>query len=325
MTNQKSEQNRRHRVCLKKLVFVICLAVMVVVMDHAKAQPPITALAFSKDYKHVIAGSQLGILIEDWPGLGGGRTMHLEMNSIHDVAFSPDGSHLLIAGGSPGVVGVVQLRRWPNLELVRSWSEHQDVVYAIAWRGDGKEWVSASWDGYCRVCKTDALASHLTMSSHSGPIFAAKYLPGGQIASAGTDRTIVVWDSSSGLPSKILRQHTATVHALACQTSEAAKVGEPLLASAGEDRTVRFWQPSLGRMVRFQRFKSTPRSIAWTMDGRWLMVGCDDGRVFQLDPIQLTTEELMLQNTSVFNLAVDMEGVIGLSNHAAIKKIDKRR
>lgn len=323
MTDLKRDQDQRDRVCLSRLVIAIWLAVIVVFMDIAHAQPPVTALAFSTDYKHVIAGSQLGLLIEDWPGLGSRRSKPLEMDSIHDVSFSPDGSHLLIAGGSPGVVGTVQLRRWPDLELVRSWSEHLDVVYAVAWNGDGKEWVSSSWDGYCRVCKIDALASHVTMSSHSGPVFAATYLPSGQIASAGADRTIVVWDSSSGQPSKVLRQHTGAVHALAFPFGEIGNGREPLLASASEDRTIRFWQPSIGRMVRFHRFKSTPRSIAWTPNGRWLMVGCDDGRVFQLDPFQLTTEELLLQNGSVLNLVVDMDGKICLSDQSAVKTIEK--
>ena len=325
MIDLKSDREQRRCINLNRFVIAIWLAVCVVFMDNANAQPPITALAFSTDYKHVIAGSHLGLRIVDWPGLGTSRIKPLEMDNIHDLSFSPDGSHLLIAGGSPGVAGIVQLRRWPNLELVRSWSEHQDVVYAIAWRGDGKEWVSSSWDGYCHVCKIDALASHLTMASHSGPVFAAMYLPNGQIATAGADRTIVIWDSISGHPSKVLRQHTGTVHALACQTGELGKIGEPLLASASEDRTVRFWQPSIGRMVRFQRFKSAPRSIAWTMDGRWLMVGCDDGSVFQLDPIDLTTQELFQQNSSVLNLLADMEGEIGVSNHAAINKLEKRR
>lgn len=324
MADQKSEQDQRHRVYLNRLVIAIGLAVNIVFMHIANAQPPVTALAFSADYKHVIAGSQLGLLIEDWPGLDSRRSKSLELDSIHDVSFSPDGSHLLIAGGSPGVAGTVQLRRWPDLALVRSWSEHQDVVYAVAWRADGKEWVSSSWDGYCRVCKIDALVSHATMSSHSGSVFAATYLPSGQIASAGADRTIVVWDSSSGQPSKVLRQHTGSVHALAFQFGEIANGREPLLASASEDRTVRFWQPSIGRMVRFHRFKSTPRAIAWTRDGRWLMVGCDDGKVFQLDPIQLTTEELLLQNGSVLNLVVDMAGNVCLSDHSAVKKIEKR-
>ncbi len=325
MADQKSEQDQGHCVYLNRFVIAIWLAVIVAFMDMANAQPPVTALAFSTDYKHVIAGSQLGLLIEDWPGLESRRSTPLEMDSIHDISFSPDGRHLLIAGGSPGVVGTVQLRQWPDLELVRSWSEHQDVVYAIDWREGGKEWVSSSWDGYCRVCKIDALASHVTMSSHSGPVFAATYLTGGHVASAGADRTIVVWDSSSGQPSKVLRQHTGAVHALAFQSVEIANGREPFLASASEDRTVRFWQPSIGRMVRFHRFKSTPRAIAWTPDGRWLMVGCDDGRVFQLDPIQLTTDELLLQNGSVLNLVVDMDGKVCLSDQSAVTAIEKPR
>ena len=301
------------------------MAVSIVFTAIAQAQPPITALAFSTDNKHVVAGSQAGLLIEDWPGLARPVSKPLEMDSIHDVSFSPDGGHLLVAGGSPGVVGTVQLRRWPDLELVRSWSEHQDVIYAVAWRGDGKEWVSSSWDGYCRVCQIDAISSHVTMKSHSGPVLAARYISNGQIVSAGADRTIVVWDSSSGQPSKVLRQHTASVHALACQTGESAKLGEPLLASASDDRTVRFWQSSIGRMVRFQRFKSIPRSIAWTPDGRTLIVGCDDGRVIQLDPIQLTTEELPQQKSSVMNLVVDSDGEVCLSQLSALKEIRKTK
>ena len=267
------------------------------------AEPPITAVVFSSDYSCVIAASQMGLVIQDWPSLAHNRTKDLDMDSIHDLSLSPDGKQLLVAGGSPGDGGVVQLRSWPELKLVRSWTEHSDVVYKIAWRGDGLEWSSASWDGFCRICMTGAPKSHTTIKSHSGPVFAAAYLSDASIATAGGDRTIAVSSPSSGQPVRILRQHTASVHSLVQQPTS-RDGSERLLASAGDDRTVRFWQPSIGRMVRFHRFTSMPRSIAWTHDGRWLMVGCDDGSVVQLDPLLLTTKVISQQEAGVSNVAV---------------------
>ena len=268
------------------------------------AEPPITALAFTLDRQQVIAGSQRGVMIHDWPSLSLMQSKDCGLDSIHDISVSPDGGYLLVAGGSPGELGVVQLRSWPALDLVRSWREHQDVVYKTAWRSDGKEWVSASWDGYCRVCLPDAEASHVKMTSHSGPVFAATYLSDGSIATAGGDRTIVVWNSSSGQSTRVLRQHTGSVHALALQPASERGL-ECLLASVSEDRTIRFWQPNIGRMVRFHRLISIPRSIVWTQDGRRLIAGCDDGTIVQLDPVTLTSTVLSQGEASVLNILTE--------------------
>ena len=277
------------------------------ILGVCMAEPPITALIFTLNNQRVIAGSQRGLVVYDWPSLGQVQMKDCELDSIHDLSLSPDGGHLLVAGGSPGELGVVQMRSWPGLELVRSWREHQDVVYKTDWRSDGKEWVSTSWDGYSRVCQHDAESSHVKMTSHSGPVFAATYLMDGTIATAGGDRTIVVWNPGSGQSSRVLRQHTGTVHALARQP---AKEGDNarLLASASEDRTIRFWQPDIGRMVRFHRFPSIPRSIVWTRDGRWLIAGCDDGTIVQLDPETLTSTVLSQQDASVLNILTEPKG-----------------
>ena len=336
MARQKSNQVDSRRLRWKGCVIVIWIAYLLHHVSNSvptancqqptKAehhpQPPITALAFSDKHAWLVAGSQSGLRVMDWPRLENKESKTLEMDSIHDLTFSPDGRHLLIAGGNPGSVGIVQLRSWPALELLQSWSEHQDVVYAVGWRADGREWVSSSWDGYCRVCKIDAVKSHVTMNSHSGSVFAANYLSNGAIASAGADRTIVVWEPSTGVPSKVLRQHTGTVHALAYPSSEVVRDAELLLASASDDRTVRFWQPTIGRMVRFQRFKSTPRSIAWTPDGSRLIVGCDDGTVFQLDPLTLISQELPKQEASVLNLFVARNGDVCISTESDVRKIE---
>lgn len=267
------------------------------------AEPPITALAFSNDFQQVTAGSQHGLVRIAWPSRAFVAKKDVELDSIHDISFSPDGKNLLVAGGSPGSSGVVQLRGWPDLELRQVWSEHQDVVYQVAWRDDGQEWISVSWDGYANVTRLNATESHVTMTSHSGPVLAATYLDAETIATAGADRTIAVWNAATGVPSRILRQHTGTVHALAVQPVSSAGQ-ERFLASASEDRTVRFWQPNLGRMVRFQRFSSVPRSIAWSKDGAWLVVGCDDGQVVRLDAVSLKITNVSDFKERVLNVLV---------------------
>jgi len=130
MTRQKIRINHRRRTDLFRFSIAVWFACLVVHVDVVTAQSPITSLAFSVDNQRVIAGSQHGLMVMDWPRLVNKQVKSLDMDSLHDVSFSPDGRHLLIAGGSPGSVGVVQLRNWPDLELIRSWSEHQDVVIA---------------------------------------------------------------------------------------------------------------------------------------------------------------------------------------------------
>ena len=285
------------------------------------AQPPITALAFSLDSKFVISGSQRGLVVREWPSLSQVRAIDCGLDSIHDVCVSPDEKGVLVAGGSPGSSGKVQLRSWPDLVLERSWNDHHDVVYKVAWSPDGLEWVSASWDGYCKIYKGNAHASHVTSTSHVGPVFAAAFLKLDAVATAGADRTIAVWSPVTGQTSRVLRQHTGTVHALALQPAD-HDGQDQLLASASEDRTIRFWQPSIGRMVRFHRFASTPRSIAWTHDGRLLIVGNDNGAVVQLDPTSLESSVLSNQDASVLNLVVGADNAqLLISEGAELRSI----
>ncbi len=291
------------------VLFILLLLRFLGKDSECLAEPPITAMAISSDNKLVITGSQRGLVVREWPSLSQVRAIDCGLDSIHDLCISPDGKGVLVAGGSPGVSGVVQLRSWPDLILKRSWSEHHDVVYKVAWSTNGLEWVSVSWDGYCRICKGNAPASHVTSTSHSGPVLAAAFLKHDAVATAGADRTIAVWSSVSGQTSRVLRQHTGTVHALALQPAR-HDGQEQLLASASEDRTIRFWQASIGRMVRFHRFASTPRSIAWTHDGRWLIVGNDDGTVVQLDPTSLNLSVLSNRDASVLNLVVGADNAL---------------
>ena len=268
------------------------------------AQSPITASVFSSDSKWVLAGSQQGVAIFSWPELKQSRIVDCGLDSIHAMAMSKDGKRLYVGGGSPGRCGIVQQRDWPDLKLERTWNDHPDVVYAISLNEDCEEWCSASWSGDCKVYALDAASCHHIVTAHSAPLFAANFISNHLLVTAGVDRTIVLSDTRTGKSLHVLKQHTKSVHALAYQPR--INEGQPsLLASASDDRTVRFWQAEIGRLVRFHRFESIPRTIAWTNAGDQLIVGCDDGTVWQLDPLSLATTVIAKQKIGIQDLLVD--------------------
>src|SRR5262249_61952541 len=108
--------------------------------------PPLTALALTPDGKSVVLGAQAGLEVRSWPELERVRTLATELANVHDLAFSPDGTVLAIAGGSPAEKGTVELVRWPEGTLRHRVSPHRDVIYAIAWSGDSLSIVTASAD-----------------------------------------------------------------------------------------------------------------------------------------------------------------------------------
>jgi WD40 repeat protein len=112
---------------------------------------------------------------------------------------------------------------------------------------------------------------------HSRPATAIEFLPDGrQIVSSSADRSLRLWDATSGQTLRVLDNHTDAVHDLALRPGN---TGLPLIASVSGDGTLRFWQPTIGRLVRFLRLPAVPLCVAWTLDGQHVILGCTDGHV----------------------------------------------
>lgn len=258
--------------------------------------PPITALAFAPDGKAVVSGSQAGIEVRSWPDLKRVKSLKTHLAHVHDLAFSPDGSTLAAAGGSPGESGQVEWFAWPAGESRGHIGAHDDLVYRVAWipsrvdveRGE-ERLVTASADHLVMLHSRQEGSKPVKLSGHSRTVLAAVFLPDGKtVVSAGVDQSLRVWDVSTGRLLRTLDNHTAAVNDLAVRQLPPLPEGEgatdpPLVASAAADRTVRLWQPTIGRLVRFARLPSAALDIEWTSDGR-LVASCVDGRVRVLDP-----------------------------------------
>ena len=248
----------------------------------ATAAPPITAAAFMPDGRAVLIGSQAGIEVRSWPELKVIANIKTELANVHDLSFAPDGKTLLAAGGSPGEAGIVEVLSWPAAERLQRISEHSDLVYRVAWSPDGTAFATAGADGICRVFDLETGMCQVRYEGHSRAVLAIVYLPDGkEIVSAGVDQTLQLWDSSTGKPLRTLDNHLAAVNDLAVQPG--TKVELPTVVSVSDDRTVRLWQPTIGRLMRFARLESAPRCVAWSADGKQILVGCNDGTLQRID------------------------------------------
>ncbi len=272
------------------------------------AQPPITALAFSPRGDSVVIGSQAGLEVRTWPDQKRSRSLETSISSIHDLAFSPLGDVLAVAGGNPSESGLVELFAWPSGNLLRRVESHEDSIYAIAWSADATAWATASLDRSVRL-QTSNGSQALVLEGHSSGVIAACFLPDNHtLVTGGLDHSLRVWDTSDGQPLRRLDNHTGAVLGLALRPGQAKGV-LPMVASIGTDRTLRLWQPTIGRMVRLARLDSQPLALSWLKNGHAVAVACADGRVRLIDPETVAIiGDLPALNGRAYSLVTSPEG-----------------
>lgn len=87
---------------------------------------------------------------------------------------------------------------------------------------------------------------------------------GSQLASAGREGIVVIWEATSGaILLKYQGHHRAAVKALSWPPDGR------LLASASSDQTVHVWDPMTGTLqLRYEGHSATMQAVAWSPDGR---------------------------------------------------------
>ena len=187
------------------------------------------------------------------------------------MGLAARGRRIAECGGRAAERGEVRL--WEGGRLVWKIDAHRDLIYRIAWSGDGKLLYTAGGDK--RIGVIDASTGRVVRSleGHTGPVLALA-VRGDVLVSAGADRTIRVWNARK--PVRTITNHWKPVHALAFSPDG------KYLASGSADKTVRIWQPEIGRLVRIVRgHEGTILDLAWT--SRSLFSACADGKVRLID------------------------------------------
>lgn len=110
-------------------------------MEHLPvyARPPVVvSLDYSRDGKLIAVAGYHEVLVHKADGSGIEARLVGLSERIQKVAFSPDGTKLAVAGGSPGRMGEIQVWDVAKKKLEVSASSTFDTLYGASWSPNGK-------------------------------------------------------------------------------------------------------------------------------------------------------------------------------------------
>jgi Tol biopolymer transport system component len=201
---------------------------------------------------------------------------------LYCVTFSPDGKTLAVGGS----LRRVHLFDAQTGELLRSFGNHPDNVWTVAWSPDGKFLCSGGRaDLTLHVWDPKTGDELKPFEGHQGGITRIKFFRDGKrlIMSGGSwDPTIRVWDVERREQTLALTGHSNLIDAM-----DFAPHGR-LAVSGSRDGSLRLWDLSRGREIWSEHETEEARTggsewsfrygaVAFSPDGRMFAVGGHDG------------------------------------------------
>ena len=288
------------------------------------------------------SGKELGRLTgaTDLPGILNDETY--PSGAVNALAFSRDGKYLVAGFGSPGIVGLPSypnpLKVWEvsTKSLIRRLSGHTNSCTSLEFSKDGTWLASSSRDGTAILWSTKTWEAKHTLqnldrdtttnASASAAVEGVTFSPDGKtLALASRDKTVQLWDVSSGTLLKSLAGHSSFVNAVAF-----APDGRTL-ASGGNDQTVRLWNAETGReLMQLDSGKialGQVQALAFSQDGKNLLAGGGNLALWSTVPTVGNTDRAaenllaQLKSNADFQTGIRMQSE-NLRLHTALQKLD---
>jgi serine/threonine protein kinase/WD40 repeat protein len=229
----------------------------------------VRAVVWSADGTQVISASDD---VQVWDAFSGNKifTYSGHNNGVYTLARSPDGKRIA-SGGGDGTVQVWDATQGNHyVTYSGNGNFNGGTVYAVAWAPNGNS--IASTDGnQVDVWSVATTNTYFTYNGHSkaNTVETIDWSPDGKrMASGADDKTVQVWDASTGSNPYTYLGHSGTVNSVKWSLD-----GTRIL-SAGDDAQAQIWNSSNGRNPYVYLGHTSPVLTAqWSPNGKEVASG----------------------------------------------------
>lgn len=202
---------------------------------------PITAVAFSADGQELAASGYHEVTI--WTAANGtlARRIKNVAQRTYSIAYSPDGSLLAVAGGTPGQSGEVKLFNPAAGTLVKELGTMGDVAYRAVFNPAGTKLAVGGADRSIRVYDVASGKQEILIEDHADWVVGLAWNPdGSRIASGSRDKTSKLFNAANG-------ESLMTYSGQGEQVFGVGFSGDgKLVLTAGADKKIHAWNPEDG-------------------------------------------------------------------------------
>jgi len=237
--------------------------------------PAVNAVAFRGDGQHLAVGTHGQVLLWDLESARPTLTLDQIPGPIHALVFNQAGTQLAVGSGLPARTGLVRVYSIPDGKLLHDLQGHDDLVFGLAFKPDGTQLASASFDQKVKLWDLPSGKLAGTFEGHSDFVYEVAYLPDGQsLLTAGKDRTIKLIDLKTLKEKQTYSNHQEDVMAIGV-----APDGKRFV-SAGLEPQLRWWNYKESKPENRMGGHGGPvHQLAFSGDGKTLISAGGDSSV----------------------------------------------
>jgi WD40 repeat protein len=239
--------------------------------DHYSSTLPVTAVAFSPDGNLLASSGYHEVILWNPADKSIVRRIGGLSERVFDIAFSPDGSKLAVAAGTPGQWGELKVFQTADGVPIADLVTVDDAMFGVAFSPDGTRLAGCGADRSLSVYDVSNWKQLFRLEDHADWVLDVNWSPDGtKLVTASRDKTTKVFDSKTGDAITTFNSHGDVVYSAGFLADSAQVV------SAGRDKRLRVWKAAdAGQVREIGGFGGDVLEIQVLADGRVVSAGGD--------------------------------------------------